>query len=204
MIVGTTMLCSVAEYRRFARIEGSAHDHLESVILDLIVETTQRIWQRLGGDQSVQTYNDSYDIAWGDERAVVVDHGPVQSVVAMTVKEIIGTDVLIDSDKIWFRDYEIGVYEANFGLAAVGRYENQFGAGIGDNRLHICYTAGHSAQDLKPLQLALKAEVSAWMMSNGYEDMLSIKEGDTSYQFVKGGWCRRSDSILTEWGSEHA
>jgi hypothetical protein len=198
--VATTMMVSVAEFRRFAQIEGNEYDHLNQLLWETISGNTYRLWDRLGGDVTEQTYNEFQDAVDWDQDYIVPKHLPVTQVVAMTLHVPGVSDTAVAAADRWNDDIRIGIVE-RFMSTVSGRYADVSYFGKGRLRVHVCYKAGYSAERLRPLKLAVNAETAAWLNRQGYEGVAKAKEGDGSFEYDKSGWCHQAESIIRNWSA---
>lgn len=199
--VAMTMLCTVAEFRRFAHVEGAGFDHLDPVLLDLIVGNTRRVWKRLGGDKSMRYVSEYFDIEERSQDYVMASLNPVQAVAAITVVTPgISSGVVVAAGDIWFDGERIGV-AGGFGEVGQIYQDQQPPLGVNRNRAHIHYQGGYSTDDLFPLKLAVFAETAAWLNRSGYEGIAGSSEDKISYSFEKSGWCSQANAILRSWGT---
>lgn len=197
--VAMTMLCSVAEFRLYARIDAAEYDYLNPVILDLIAGNTYRLWDRLGGDKSIQDYDEFYDVDDYDQDYVSARHTPVIGVTAMTIHtQGLGDSVVGVADR-WFDESRIGVVD-RFARQSGQLYEGVAYWGKGRNQLHVNYSAGLTTSRLLPLKLAVYSETAAWMNRAGYEGVASTS-GSSGFSFESTGWCQMAEAILINWGA---
>jgi len=96
--VATTMISTVAEFRRFADIAGSEFDRHNTLIQDLIYGNTMRLWERFNGDKTSPNYNEYYDVDEIDQNYVVANHSPVTAVVSMTLHVPGGSDTGVEAN----------------------------------------------------------------------------------------------------------
>ena len=177
--VATTMLCSVSEFRRFAKLEDASFDYLSPSLSQQISGATYQVWQRLGGDKTAQRYHEYYDIMEPMQDYIVPNHVPVTRVVAMTLCSIGSSNEAVDSGDIWCDDARIGIAD-RFGLSV--RYEGPVFFETGRLRVEVDYEAGYSSQRMLPLKLAVMFEVMSWIDGEKHK-----------------GWCARAEQFLKDW-----
>lgn len=198
--VATTMISTVAEFRRYADIADSEYDRHNTLIQDLIYGNTMRLWERFSGDKTSQNYSEYYDVDEIDQNYVVANHTPVTGVVAMTLHVPGGSDTAVDADDIWYDDIRIGIVE-RFSQNVTGRYAGTYFFGKGVKRCWVTYTAGVSTAKLQTLKMAIWAETAAWLNRQGLEGMKKVKMGAADYEMQDSGWCALAETILMNWGA---